>query len=97
MIFVNDKKSLGSKSFTEDVFASVKPMIANDIDADWLEENVDEVEFFSDLDLTDLSVDDFNLLLTAVESADDIDSHWKGILLTAMQADPRFEKQAEVA
>jgi hypothetical protein len=93
MIMINKHKSLGSKGFARTVFDSVSPVLSKNLDKDTFKDMANEIEFFSELDLSELSQADFTMVFSTIEKLTDLDKHWQDILLEAMKQDPRFEHE----
>lgn len=94
MIIVNDNKTLGSKGFAHAVFDSISLALSKKLDKDVMQEMHNEIEFFSELDLSELNQDEFIVVCEIVQKATNLDKHWQSVLIEAMQQDPRFKKVA---
>ncbi len=90
MIIINDKKTLGSKGFASSVFDNIKVVLDKLLDKEQIQEIANEVEFFGELDLSVLDSKVFNTIFKTVQSLKNLDKRWQGVLLDAMQADPRY-------
>ena len=90
MIIINDKKTLGSKGFASSVFDNIKAVLGKVLDKEQAQEIASKVEFFGELDLSVLDSKAFNTVFKTVQSLENLDKRWQGVLLDAMKADPRF-------
>ncbi len=90
MIIVNEQKTLGSKGFARTVFDSISPALIKHLSKEQMNDITSDVEFFSELDFSGLDRNEFNVVFMAVKQLTNLDKHWQGILLRAMQADPRY-------
>lgn len=90
MIIVNEQKTLGSKGFARTVFDSISPALIKHLSKEQMADITNDVEFFSELDLSELDKDGFNVAFMAIKQLTSLDKHWQSVLLKAMQADPRY-------
>lgn len=90
MIIINERKTLGSKGFAHAVLDSIHPTLIKHLSKEQMADITNDVEFFSELDFSGLDRNEFNVVFMAVKQLTNLDKHWQGILLRAMQADPRY-------
>lgn len=90
MIIINEQKTLGSKGFAHAVFDSIHPTLIKHLSKEQMTDIANDVEFFSELDLSELDKDGFNVAFIAIKQLTSLDKHWQSVLLKAMQADPRY-------
>lgn len=90
MIIVNEESTLGSKGFARSVFDDIADTLIKHLQKSEIEEITNDITFFSELDLSELSQDAFNQIFNTVKKAKNLDNHWQEVLLKKMQADPRY-------
>ncbi|MDO5769663.1 MAG: hypothetical protein Q4P13_09170 [Psychrobacter sp.] len=94
MIFINENDAIGSKAFAINVFEAIKPTLQQRVSSMAFKDFENDIEFFKEIDFTELSGDTFAAVVTAIEKADiqGIDSDMQTALVKLMQADPRFKE-----
>lgn len=90
MIIINEQKTLGSKGFARVVFDGVRPALIKHLSKEQMADIVNDVEFFSELDFSELDKSGFNVAFMAIKQLTSLDKHWQSVLLKAMQVDPRY-------
>jgi hypothetical protein len=90
MIFVNNDITVGSKVFTHELANAIRPMLAQRISADELDD-FDLCLLQNMVNFADLSANDFNFVLNIIEHEQGINDMGQKGLIQSMQADPRYQ------
>ncbi|OPH36004.1 hypothetical protein [Moraxella equi] len=90
MIIVNEKSTLGSKGFASLVFDEIKPVLDKQLNADDRQEIANDVEFFGELDLSELDKKVFNAVFQTIQILKLPNQDWQQALLKVFKQDPRY-------